>query len=525
MAEVRRRGTYAAFLSSGGRLARGPTRSSVVRRLNRLIVLALLALAPWFALAITSSASAQSEQRVPAAVEAEIVEAFSRRDYEEALRLIDRAIARTPADSYLYYNRACAYALSGRPDEAAASLLDAVRRGFRDFAHMERDPDLESVRNHETYRAILEARRRIDRDAAQEQLEAWRRTYGERNYRYESDEAHRLLFATAIDEMAHNEMRRTLARQADEMSRSLFGGPPDYNVLIAVPSSEDARKFFRDLGRRDATFDSPNVAGIYEHRYRRLVSTDIGASLRHEFAHVMHYGHMERLGQAHPLWIQEGLACLYEDYEFGADGAIRFLPNERHNVIRGLVRGGKAMPWKDLFTMPSERFMERAQATYPQVRSIFEFIASRGLLDEWYGHLCATFSTSPEGIAAFERTFSQPLESTEREWRAWVSTSDRVDRTVSTGDASLGVAVEDMNDGARVTEVLRGSAAAEAGIRRGDIIVSVAGRTTSSAAELTAAVAAMSVGDRVEVRVRRRGRYLTFYPTLQPLPPTPISAQ
>ncbi|MCA9284084.1 MAG: PDZ domain-containing protein [Phycisphaerales bacterium] len=488
-----------------------------------------MAVAPLPVLGQTPSApfgtTSQSSPREPIPSEAQIVEAFGRRDYNEALRLVDRALKADPRDSYLHYNRACALALMGRTDDAAAALMDAVRNGFRDFAHMQRDPDLESLHEHDTYRAILEAKRRVDQDSATAQLQEWKRTFGEKGYRYETDEKHRLLFATALDETSHAATLAMLERQSDEMARSLFGGPPDYFVLIVVPTTKDAQAFFRELGQRDATFDSPNVAGIYEHRFRRLVSTDTGASLRHEFAHVMHYGHMERLGQSHPLWIQEGLASLYEEYRPGPNGTFEFLPNERHNVIRTLVRGGRAMKWEELFRLPAERFMERAQALYPEVRSVFEFLAARGVLADWYRNYVASFERSPSGTEAFETTFGKPIGEIERAWRAWVASSARVDREVSTGDASLGIAVEDENDGARVTQVMRGSAAALAGIRRGDVIVAVGDRTTPSAAELTAAVAARRIGDQVEVRFRRRGEYHSVQATLRPLPASPVLAQ
>ncbi|NIM60902.1 MAG: hypothetical protein GTO30_04390, partial [Acidobacteria bacterium] len=53
------------------------------------------------------------------------------------------------------------------------------------------------------------------------------------------------------------------------------------------------------------------TGGIYEHERRRLIARDIGASLRHELTHAYHYADMDRLGQRHPLWVQEGIATLY----------------------------------------------------------------------------------------------------------------------------------------------------------------------------------------------------------------------
>ena len=84
-------------------------------------------------------------------------------------------------------------------------------------------------------------------------------------------------------------------------------------------------------------FDRPEVRGMYLHPARRLVSRDAGQSLQHEFVHLMHFAHMERTGQRHPIWVQEGLASLYEDYTLRADGSVEFHPNIRFNFARKQV--------------------------------------------------------------------------------------------------------------------------------------------------------------------------------------------
>ena len=114
-----------------------------------------------------------------AALERRIVRTFASGDHEAAIVLVDRYIAAWPDAPHMRYNRACGLALLGRPDEAAAALLLAVERGFRDFEVMRRDPDLASIRDHPTFTAILEARRRLDRGTADKQFDAWRRRYGD----------------------------------------------------------------------------------------------------------------------------------------------------------------------------------------------------------------------------------------------------------------------------------------------------------------------------------------------------------
>jgi S1-C subfamily serine protease len=54
-------------------------------------------------------------------------------------------------------------------------------------------------------------------------------------------------------------------------------------------------------------------------------------------------------------------------------------------------------------------------------------------------------------------------------------------------------------------------------LRPDDVIVSIDGRPTRNFAELRAIVAARRVGERIELRVRRNGRYFKVLLVLQPL--------
>ena len=220
-----------------------------------------------------------------AALERRIVRTFASGDHDAALVLVDRYIAAWPDAPHMRYNRACGLALLGRRDAAAAALLIAVERGFRDFEVMRRDPDLASIRTHPTFTAILEARRRLDRGTADKQFDAWRRRYGD-DYHYETDEAHRLHFATGLDARAHADMKQIIARQATHLSTRLFKSPPLDWCLVVVPSANHVREVFQ---RMLDVSDPARTPGVYLHGKRLLVTRDIGESLRHEFTHRMHW--------------------------------------------------------------------------------------------------------------------------------------------------------------------------------------------------------------------------------------------
>ncbi len=501
---------------------------------RHLIACLMIGMCSFFS--ITSDASAQARPS-RTALERQIVRAFDREDPRRALLLIERYLQYWPGDEDMLYNAACGHAMLGEREESAERLLEAVREGFRDFDYMTQDEDLEPIRDHDVYLAILEAREKIRERAptaedggsnadetrtsenaparesprggrGSEEFESWRRDHGE-DYFFESDPGHRLLVASPLPEEARREMMEMITRQSDYMVEHLFGAVQADHVFVLVPDKADCAIF--DLDQ--------STAGWYEHSRRMLVTTDIGASLRHEFAHVLHWGHMDRINQRHPMWIQEGLASLFEEYASGRDGDIlRFLPNERHNVTFDLVNGGDTPSWRQLFALSPTRFMRAANRFYPITRSIFRYVASKGELDAWYANLVDTFPEDQTGVHALEKTFGQPIDRIESNWRSWVRAMGRRDNTITRGDASLGIQAESEVDGCRVTLVHEGSGARDAGMQVDDVIVKIGGTSIRSTRELMLAIAKLRVGDVVPVRIRRGDDYLQLMITMKPLP-------
>jgi tetratricopeptide (TPR) repeat protein len=72
-----------------------------------------------------------------------------------AVELDRRLVELLPDDFLARYNLACSLARAGRSDEAIDSLSRAILLGYDDLAHMEADPDLESLRNHPDFQALL----------------------------------------------------------------------------------------------------------------------------------------------------------------------------------------------------------------------------------------------------------------------------------------------------------------------------------------------------------------------------------
>ena len=445
------------------------------------------------------------------ALERRIYASFVDGDYARAAALIEQYLKASPRDAVMLYNGACAYSRLGRNERAASYLRRSIDAGLRDLDQILADPDLKGLRDHPTYQAVIAHLRRPALRHIHEALDRWRAIFGDEQYRYEADERRRIAFATALDPMSHREMREMVERQADQLLASLFESAAAGYVLVAVPTPRDA----------DRLLEGEHIGGMYEHAKRQLVARDIGGSLRHEFVHALHHQHMEQLGQQHPLWIQEGLATLYEDYAFNEDGSIVFLPNERHNIVKRRGRAHLLTSWDDLLVISEEAFMARAQQLYPQVRSMFEFVADRGHLSCWYRALVEHFDEDRTGKKAFERCCGGPAEEGERQWRRWLAQRPYVDLSIDEGDAALGIVSRPnaINDGVVIVEFLPYSAAKRGQLRLGDVIVSVDGEPTRSLPELQAVIASKKVGDLVGVRARRNGSYFTVVVSLRPLQP------
>jgi Flp pilus assembly protein TadD len=69
---------------------------------------------------------------------------------------LKRARLLAPKDPTVAYNLACAQARAGEKDPALKTLAEAVELGFTDGAHIKKDADLDSVREAEEYKKVIE---------------------------------------------------------------------------------------------------------------------------------------------------------------------------------------------------------------------------------------------------------------------------------------------------------------------------------------------------------------------------------
>lgn len=74
----------------------------------------------------------------------------------DGLRMDRRLVRLQPDNATAHYNLACSLALSKRKADALRSLQRAVELGYRDFDWMAQDPDLEDLKEHPEFTALLE---------------------------------------------------------------------------------------------------------------------------------------------------------------------------------------------------------------------------------------------------------------------------------------------------------------------------------------------------------------------------------
>ena len=74
---------------------------------------------------------------------------------EEAVIWIDQIIADNENDYGLWYDKACLLSLMGRCEEAVAALQTAFEKGYRGFAHIRNDRDMDNLKNRDDFKDLV----------------------------------------------------------------------------------------------------------------------------------------------------------------------------------------------------------------------------------------------------------------------------------------------------------------------------------------------------------------------------------
>jgi hypothetical protein len=461
-------------------------------------------------LARTPHALAQPDTPSLESLSEQAVKAFSSGDLDAAAEALQELIEADAANFVHYYNLACVRSAQGEGEAAAELVVQAVERGFTDVGLLRRDPSLAKARETSTVRRLLEnwsavLERRIDTD-----LERARERYGGR-YFYEKEPPLRLAYASAYDEHTLAEIRAEVEQVHDWAMEHVFGGAnddlagdDDAWALVVLPTQQHFQQWaVENYGPAARNFNQA-IGGHYSHDEKQLVTMDLGATLRHEFMHVLHWRCNTRHGQMHPVWVQEGLCSLIEDYDIGPGGELVPVESWRTNQARFLAETGNLLHLRDLCTIPRDRFTtSRPLALYAQARVLFLFLYREGKLREWYTHFVEHYREDPSGVASIEAVFNDELDAINRRYAEFCRALPTVPEEVKPGMASLGVEIDatGTGEGLRISAYIRRGSAGD--LKQGDIITHINRRPTRDYWELIRVLTSYEPGDTVTVSYRR----------------------
>lgn len=463
-------------------------------------------------------APSDADRRESLRLSRESIRLIAQGNWPKAETAIGQALKRVPDDPINLYNLACVRARQGRSGPAMDALEGAAAAGFTDFVLIGRDPDLDALRGQPRFRALVAQKDQWQRRAAERSVEKLRTRFGE-DYLYSVDFDQKLIFATNVDEQTLEELKALLKTQAVSQHGELFDHKPDAFITVVVPSAKDYRKIMR----------LRNVGGVYFDGSKTLVAQRLGEVMQHEFTHALHAADRAPLGQDHAAWVAEGLGVMYEWTRLRDDVLEPRGDNPRFPVAQAAARRRSLIPLDRLITMSPSEFLTRPNLTYPQSGALMYYLRERGLLKRFYDAYKETCDTDSSGAAALKKATGQDLAEFEGAWKQWL-----LDRAADDDAADpragnawfLGVRLKPTRDGLVIAGVPEGGPAEEAGLRAGDLVVSVNGRAVRDYSGVRPAVGPYAPGRPITIRVRREGGEvdvrLTHAPPERSQEPAPV---
>ena len=89
----------------------------------------------------------------------------------EAIEWMDQVIENDPDEKGNYYDQACLYARMGKSQESVAALRTAFEKGYRTFAHIEADDDMDAIREMPEFKALIKEYKAKPIRIAEEEVE------------------------------------------------------------------------------------------------------------------------------------------------------------------------------------------------------------------------------------------------------------------------------------------------------------------------------------------------------------------
>ncbi|MDF1809159.1 MAG: PDZ domain-containing protein [Phycisphaerales bacterium] len=445
----------------------------------------------------------------PSELESKGIAAMVAGDFTQAELDFRELIKITPSSFVGYYNLASALSMQGDSDGSVDAMSNAITLGFSDINQIRRDPDLVVLRDSvffadldSNWQALLEARRESDLKVVQPLIRKSREVRTLESLKIELLSAH--------DEIATDQAIEEIQLLATWANTNLFSEIQTTEsiedspwIMVVLPDRAGFAQWAITVFGPSVRSNIGSVGGAYEHQKRRLVAQDLGATLRHEFIHVLHWRDMNRLGQSHAPWIQEGLASLVEDYDLSGDDVVP-VASWRTNIVKRMSDVHRMPKIEKLASIEMNAFTaKRPLAQYAQARTIMLYLLDEQKLGEFYSIYTQGYDVDPIGISALEQTLGKEIDEIEMDFRLWVDALDRVPETGSDLSATLGIEIENGNGDGVVVKALPGNARTRTGLRLGSVITAINGQPTRDLFELIRILGKYKPGQIVTLHHRR----------------------
>lgn len=434
------------------------------------------------------------------------IEAMSQGDYEQAETVFRELIAMRPDSFVGYYNLAAALSMAGDANGAVNELSAAITLGFTDLRQIKRDPDLENLRETTFYSQLvsswpdlIQARRESDVASMKGLIRRGLETRTDEHIKFELLSAH--------DQIATDQALDELGVLADWANGTLFtdtGSLVDQPwITVVLPDRAGFGKWAIKVFGPGVRGNISSVGGAYEHQKRRLVAQDLGATLRHEFIHVLHWRDMNRLGQVHAPWIQEGLASLVEDYDQVSNKVVPVV-SWRTNIVKRMHQAHRLPKIAELASTQMQSFTSnRPLAKYAQARGVMLYLLDQHQLTEFYANYVSQYNQDSTGILSLETTLKREITEIENDYREWIDGLDMVAETGADLSATLGIDIETGTGDGVVVKKLPGNARTRTGLRMGSVITAIDGRPTRDLLEFIRVLGQYSPGQTITIDHRR----------------------
>lgn len=434
-----------------------------------------------------------------------LVGLFRAKKYADAKTVAMQLVRLDSKSGTHWYNLACAYSRLKKPTSSLKCLRRAVDLGYDGIRHMEKDEDLEPLREMKEFKDLVAMRDEIHRKRADRIEDDLRQKYGE-DYLIEVDHENKLVFATNIDRQTLDELKIQLTQRAKAMWGGLFSNRFERYVTVIIPKAEKSKS----MGR---------IGGFYNPQTSVLVARRLGMVMRHEFTHALHFADIDGTQTMHPIWVAEGFATLYEGSTIDADGKVTPGDSPRLHHLRPYLRRHKTGILERIMKLSHRDFMRNPGFHYAASRFMMAYLHDTGKLKAWYDEFSGQFpDKDATGKETWEKIYGKPIAAIELDWRTWLGKQNAPKMSVGANGPFMGVGTEEDVDGLKIFRVIPDSSAAKAGLEVGDILVGMAGETVYDRMDMMAALVASKVGDTIDIRYRRGKDYIESKLTLMARP-------